>query len=311
MRRFKNILFVLEGGLDNDAALKRAADLAERNGAALTLVHALEVTPGHEGIEPGWARLTSEWRGQLEAVAAPIAERGIEVTTEVVTGIPFREIIALVQRRGLDLVVKAATKPGGPRGLLFGSLDLHLMRKCPAPVWIHQARAEDAGYGRIMASVDVGDTSHVGRAMTRFILDLATSLGQLDDSDVHVVHAWSSTGERMARASRRGLLPLEEIQREAEAEAVERQTLFRDAVAPYLELPVRLQLHLLHGDPREVLPLFARDREVDLIVMGTLARTGVPGFFMGNTSEDVLRQVDASVLTLKPEGFVSPVVASA
>ena len=244
-------------------------------------------------------------------MAAPVAERGVEVTTEVLTGIPFREVIGYVQRRGIDLVVKAAAKPGGPRGLLFGSLDLHLMRKCPAPVWVHQAPREGGGYGRIMAAIDVGDSSHLGRAMTRFILDLATSLGQLDDSDVHVVHAWSSTGERMARAARRGLLPSDEIRRGVEAEAAERQERFRDAVEPYLGLPVRLQLHLLHGDPREVLPIFARDREVDLIVMGTLARTGIPGFFMGNTAEDILRQVDAAEVALNPEGFISPVTASA
>ena len=311
MRRFKNILFVFEDSIDNNAALERAADLAARNGAALTLVHALEVTPGHETVQSHWGELVTDWRGHLEAAAASIAERGVEVATDVLTGIPFREIIAYVLRGEIDLVVKAAAKPGGPRNLIFGSLDLHLMRKCPAPVWVHQARGDAPGYGRIMAAIDVGDTSEVGRTMTRFVLDLATSLGQLDDSDVHVVHAWSSVGERMAKASRRGLLPVDEIQRGVEAEAAERQKLFGEAVTPYLELPVRLHLHLVHGDPREALPLFAREREVDLIVMGTLARTGVPGFFMGNTAEDILRQVDASVLTLKPVGFVSPVAASA
>jgi nucleotide-binding universal stress UspA family protein len=158
-----------------------------------------------------------------------------------------------------------------------------------------------------MAAVDVGDTSHVGRNVTRFILDLATSLGQQDDSDVHLVHAWSSVGERMATAARRGLLPAAEIEREVQAEEARRQALFQEAVAPYLQLPVRLHLHLIHGDARAVLPVFARDRQMDLLVMGTLARTGIPGFFMGNTAEDVLRQVDASVLTLKPEGFLSPV----
>ncbi|NBB69690.1 MAG: universal stress protein, partial [Alphaproteobacteria bacterium] len=152
MRRFQNILFVLEESVDNDAALARAAELAERNGAALTVVHALEVTPGHAAVDQGWADLIGDWRRQLDAVAGPIAERGVDVATEVLTGVPFREIITFVEGRGIDLVVKAADKPGGPRGLLFGSLDLHLMRKCPAPVWIHQAQREGESYGRIMAS---------------------------------------------------------------------------------------------------------------------------------------------------------------
>jgi nucleotide-binding universal stress UspA family protein len=41
--------------------------------------------------------------------------------------------------------------------------------------------------------------------------------------------------------------------------------------------------------------------------MGTVCRAGVPGLFIGNTAEKVLRHVSCSVLTVKPEGFVSPV----
>ena len=45
----------------------------------------------------------------------------------------------------------------------------------------------------------------------------------------------------------------------------------------------------------------------DQVVMGTVCRTGLAGFFIGNTAESVLQQVNCSVLVLKPEGFVSPV----
>ena len=41
--------------------------------------------------------------------------------------------------------------------------------------------------------------------------------------------------------------------------------------------------------------------------MGTVGRTGIPGLFIGNTAETVLRQVHCSVLTVKPEGFETPV----
>ena len=41
--------------------------------------------------------------------------------------------------------------------------------------------------------------------------------------------------------------------------------------------------------------------------MGTVCRTGIAGFFIGNTAEKTLQQVDCSVLMVKPEGFVSPV----
>ena len=41
--------------------------------------------------------------------------------------------------------------------------------------------------------------------------------------------------------------------------------------------------------------------------MGTVGRTGVQGFFIGNTAEEILNQVECSVLAVKPPGFESPV----
>jgi hypothetical protein len=47
--------------------------------------------------------------------------------------------------------------------------------------------------------------------------------------------------------------------------------------------------------------------EADLLVMGTVCRTGAAGFLIGNTAETVLSDVTCSVLAMKPAGFVTPV----
>ena len=46
---------------------------------------------------------------------------------------------------------------------------------------------------------------------------------------------------------------------------------------------------------------------VDVIVMRTVARTGLPGLITGNIAEQVLSQITCSVLAIKPDGFVSPI----
>ena len=56
-----------------------------------------------------------------------------------------------------------------------------------------------------------------------------------------------------------------------------------------------------------MIPELATAKEVELIVMGTVSRTGVAGLLIGNTAERILHQVDCSVLTVKPDGFVTPV----
>ena len=67
------------------------------------------------------------------------------------------------------------------------------------------------------------------------------------------------------------------------------------------------QTHLVKGWARKEIPALAKQIEADLVVMGTVARTGVPGFIMGNTAETILNQIDCSVLAIKPPGFVTPV----
>ena len=67
------------------------------------------------------------------------------------------------------------------------------------------------------------------------------------------------------------------------------------------------RVHLLKGEPEDVIPQFARDNAVDLIVMGTVALTGIAGLLIGSTAERLLRHVECSLLTVKPEEFVSPV----
>jgi nucleotide-binding universal stress UspA family protein len=66
-------------------------------------------------------------------------------------------------------------------------------------------------------------------------------------------------------------------------------------------------LHLVQGDAGDVISQVAEQERIDLIVMGTVARTGLEGYFIGNTAETVLQRVACSVLTVKPAGFVSPV----
>jgi nucleotide-binding universal stress UspA family protein len=66
-------------------------------------------------------------------------------------------------------------------------------------------------------------------------------------------------------------------------------------------------VHLVEGSADRVVLDLVRDQGIDLLVMGSLGRTGIAGLFIGNTAEEVLNQVDCSVLTVKPEGFASPV----
>jgi len=60
-------------------------------------------------------------------------------------------------------------------------------------------------------------------------------------------------------------------------------------------------------DVPEAIIKLAKNNAIELLVMGTVCRTGLAGLIIGNTAEKVLSEVNCSVLTVKPEGFVTPV----
>jgi nucleotide-binding universal stress UspA family protein len=59
-------------------------------------------------------------------------------------------------------------------------------------------------------------------------------------------------------------------------------------------------VHVLSGYPASVIVEFARDKAIDLIVMGSHGLTGVAHVLFGSTADRVVRKAPCSVLTVRP-----------
>jgi nucleotide-binding universal stress UspA family protein len=133
-------------------------------------------------------------------------------------------------------------------------------------------------------------------------------------AELHVVHAWEAIGEGIMRHG--AFLQRPENEVNAYVEQVRRHhTQLVDTLIQKVSAKlgkdaaeyIKPQLYMPKGSARKVIPELAKELQVDCIVMGTVARTGVPGLFMGNTAESILDQLECSVLAIKPPGFVTPV----
>ncbi|MCG8547590.1 MAG: universal stress protein [Alphaproteobacteria bacterium] len=316
MKRFKKILLVCDQAWPSKAVVERARGLAKANGATLTLMHVIQRDIGDHVRFLGGMTDRAMWdleqqvlqdrHEQLQQLEAAMAEDGIPVDCVVAHGIKFIEIIRQVLRTGHDLVMKEATGRHEGARLFFGSLDLHLLRKCPCPVWIIK-QSQRKQYARVLAAVDPHGADDERDALNVLIMDLATSLSAMEMSELHVVNAWRLSGEESLRSSPFLRMPDGELDRLVRLERKHRKTMFDELVADYEIENRRRQLHLVKGDARKVIPEIARKKRVELIVMGTVARTGISGLFIGNTAEAILSQIDCSVLAVKPDGFETPV----
>lgn len=81
------------------------------------------------------------------------------------------------------------------------------------------------------------------------------------------------------------------------------------ALAPLLGPFMRQisRVHLVKGEAADEISKLAASEDVDVLVMGTMCRTGIAGWLIGNTAETVLDHIECSLVALKPPGFVSPI----
>ncbi len=312
MTRFNNILLVLHG-TNNEEAVKRAFALAKTNKAKLTIVDVLEELPEtmKEYLEivsvEELEKIVSEERvSEIEKlIKSNVSGKGFNPVVKTLVGKPHVEIIKEVLRNKHDLVVKTSEGEGGTKEALFGSIDINIMRKCPCPVWMIKP-TESTKYSRILAAVDPDPYDKVGDKLNQNIMELAVSIAQLEKSDLHIIHLWSLYAEKTLSGPRFRKSPNVMAKLLLDAKNFHKHNL--DKLLKKFPLDkLKHKIHLLKGDPAQVIPKVAKKQKVDLIVMGTVCRTGLPGFIIGNTAESILYNVDCSVLTIKPHGFISPI----
>ena len=182
----------------------------------------------------------------------------------------------------------------------FGAVDMELLRKCPCPVLLAR-HGKPAPNPQIVGAVNASTEEPDEQALNAKIVELTLLMAaDLDAAPPRLLHAWVPFAERKVRrhsAEEQFAVYVEDARRRAEAH-----------LARLVQsVEGRMQPTLRRGEADEVIPAFVVAEGIDLVVMGTVARSGISGMLIGNTAERILRKLPCSVLAVKPDGFVSPV----
>ena len=310
MKNFKNILIKVNEQTtpENDIALVQGIKLAKRNGAKVLLFDVIEplgnilsrytnILSSKELTE----NIASQRLAQLTKVAQALQSQGLEISAQVSIGKKFIEIIKTVITNNNDLLIKVSN----PSDEYFDSNDFHIMRKCPKPVWLIKP-AQDNKLTKILAAIDLSMEQHAeGRAQNRRIMEIATSLSQLESAKMTVISCWEFYGERALRSGLYTKISSQELEALLKSEEHEYKKSLDILCNEYKELTI--EQRLIKGEPKTLIPAYVNSNRVDMVIMGTIGRSGIPGLLIGNTSEAVLQAIKSSVFTLKPDDFLSPI----
>ena len=149
-----------------------------------------------------------------------------------------------------------------------------------------------------MSSVLVAhDLGPVGR----HALDLGVALAEAFDLQLHVIHAIPQLP--VGDPTGFGITP---PGAESMHEEAHERILVELGGANLQRTP---EIRVMSGFPESAIMEMIQEKSIDLLIMGTLGRSGIRGAITGNTAERLLPNLQCSMLAIKPVDFQCPIDA--
>lgn len=304
MKKFQNILCVVQENGINDNILQQLANLAKPNNAEITF---LVLQPA---LSENLAEVKKAFeKGMTETIRTKLAAHNVSQNSQIIfdTQIPhFLTIIQHVQKGDFDLVLKAAEDMDGKSTKGFKSVDMNLLRKCPSPIWLCREMAQGKTT-RILTAIDPSSDTPEGQELSIKLLKIGNNLAETLSGKNEVISCWEYEYENFLRNSAFCKMENEKVDVMVQEEEKAHQNAVKKIIAESGISPQ--EVHSCRGRAYETIPKFIEENQIDILVMGTVARTGIPGFLIGNTAENIVQNIKCGMFAVKPSGFVSPIKA--
>ena len=142
MFAIKTILVPTDFSEASEAALSYAKALAEAFSSSLHLVHVMEDLLAHAWAAEVYVASMPSLREEIEkeaterlgAMLTDEERQRLHVTTAIIAGNPFLEIIRYARAQSADLIVLGTHGRGPIAHMLLGSVAEKVVRKAPCPV---------------------------------------------------------------------------------------------------------------------------------------------------------------------------------
>ncbi|MBY5991616.1 universal stress protein UspE [Ferrimonas balearica] len=309
MGTYQRILVAVDPTHEAQPALDRAAHLAKCCGGEMTLFVCIfdfsyEMTSMLSADEREAMRnsIVTQRQAWLEQQAQSLRDQGVKVNTQVAWhNRPFEAIIQQAIAGDHDVIVKSTHHHDKLKSVIFTPTDWHLLRKSPVPVLLVKEH-EWPVRGKVLVAVNVAAEDDAHQTLNDQILVHAKTLCRAINGELHLVNGYPGTPVNIA-------IELPDFDAHAYNESLKSHHQMKVSELAQQHDIDTAHCHVLEGLPEDVIPELAEELDAELVVLGTVGRTGFSAALIGNTAEHVIDSLDCDLLAIKPEGFVSPVKA--
>jgi len=210
----------------------------------------------------------------------PCEVAGVSFTKEVIWNRKWHDAaLHSIAKSGCDLVIKSSYHHSKSRRFYTTTSDFNLMRGCACPIlFAHQTQEWQSD--KVLACVDLESTDSKHVRLNGVIVRDARAVADIVGMDLHIA------------AAHRGEIDADNLPIKGHGHQVNLQQLGE----LYDVDPSRV--HLRQGETVATLKGICDEIDPSIVIIGTLARTGIKGKLIGNTAEKLLDLVEADVLTV-------------
>ena len=265
-------------------AMRMAVQLAASSNAELVVAHVWytpafafsnEVVLAPEFVQ----QMADEAQQGLDAaVREPSALLGRPVAGRMLTGVPWLEIVSLLEDEGFDLCVIGTHGRTGLSRVLLGSVAEKVVRRSPCSVLAVRPSTDVKPFRHVLVPTDFSTSAALA-------LDLAAPLVG-PDGKITLLHVLELNLPYPARVV--------DIDLDKRAQSV------LDRAAAAVTTKARTATALRTGSPgTQILEALDEDRSIDLVAMGSHGLTGIKRALVGSVAEKTVRYARCPVLVAR------------
>lgn len=279
------ILLATDLSARSDRALDRAASLAKRWKAHLTVLHVLgEKAPPSDRMDrlPSWRRRAEPLDVARKYILADLEDLAAAATVLVEHGDVVDSTIRVALESDSELIVIGAARNELLGELMLGRTVDRLLRRSRVPVLVVKERARRP-YRHIVVATDFSESSrHALVAAAQFFPEEALT----------VFHAYDARMSGLAGDPA-------DYRRECRKVAEQDCAVFLRATAALQNRRRHPEVFVEYGAPGSLLRDYILDHPVDLVVVGTHGRSAIFDVLMGSVAKQILDDVPCDTLVVR------------
>ncbi len=289
---------VIDPTTEEQPALERAIQSAKMTDSKLHLFQCIDqsfekICGSAEDLDQ--AGVEKIFLERLDQLALKAKNESIEVSCQQVWDKNWRDaIISATKKSGCLMVFKPSFSHTRAQRSENTS-DWTLLRNCSLPVMlIHNNTKWEKRI--VLAAINLAAEDKAHQKLNKNVISIANNLARSFESDVHFVNAISVPDQKTSSSEDDDLM-IPSCWSGMTNKSVPKTALTSAFVAKECDADED-HVHLCVGSSVDAILCEAKRLDADLIVIGTVARTGIKGRIIGNTAEKLLDDAQCDILTI-------------